>query len=149
MEVMAKRSLLLALVLTAGCNQYLRPGDLPALQAQVAADKRDLAWQRAIEVLLDAGYVPDVLNEDAAYISAHFRDDAQLDSLTGVHAIVVIAIDGRVRVQVSGSGQYATTTGLADDLRSAEQDLLTRIVAAVGPKPAAPRVPAPPSPPAA
>lgn len=123
----------------AGCNQYLRPGEMSPLNAQVALDQRARVWQQAIEVLLDEGYVPDVLDPTACYISAKQRDDVQLGSLSGTMAIVTVSPEGKLRVEVSGHGVYASSSGLVHDLDAVQIKLRDEIVA----RSAAPSVPAP------
>jgi hypothetical protein len=128
------------LCLATGCNQYLRPGDMTPLSAQVALDQRVATWQRAIEVLLDEGYVPQVLNESACYISAKQRDDVQVGSLSGTMVIVTVSLEGKLRLEVSGSGVYASSSGLVKDIDALQQKLMQEIVAraaAPAPTPAA------------
>jgi hypothetical protein len=139
--------ILFAAALATGCNQFLRPGDLPALTAQTSGD-RVRTWQRSIDVLLDEGYVPDVLNEAAGYISAKQRDDVQIGKLSGTSVIVTVSPEGRLRVEVSGHGTYASSSGLVDDLNAVQKDLLAKIMAAAqapAPQPAAPPPPAAPA----
>jgi hypothetical protein len=139
------RALLLSAVLTASlasaCNYYLRPGDIQPVTARVVGDQRDAVWQRAINVLLDEGYVPDVLNQQAGYISAKQRDDVQLGQLAGTMAIVTVSPDGVLRVEVSGHGEYTSSDGLLHDVQAEQDKLLKEILAAS----AAPAHGAPPS----
>ncbi len=134
------------LCLATGCNQYLRPGDMTPLSAQVSLDQRVATWQRAIDVLLDEGYVPQVLNESACYISAKQRDDVQVGSLSGTMVIVTVSPEGKLRLEVSGSGVYASSGGLIHDIDALQQKLMQEIVArAAAPAPAAPAPAAPTS----
>jgi hypothetical protein len=96
--------------LLAGCVQqyYTRPGALRPAIANVAPAERTAAWQHAVSALLDQGYVPQVLNESAGYISAKRREDLASDALTGTMATVVISPEGVVRVEVSGVGLYSS-----------------------------------------
>lgn len=122
--------------LAAGCHYYLRPGDIQPVTARVAGDQRDAVWQHAIEVLLDEGYVPDVLNQPAGYISAKQRDDVELGKLAGTMAIVTVSPAGVVRVEVSGHGQYTSGDDLLRDVKAEQDKLLKEITAQ--PAPAAP-----------
>jgi hypothetical protein len=91
-----------------GCTSiyYVRPGTLEPDRAQVAPEERAAIWKRAVGVLLDQGYVPQVMNESASFISAKRRDDFVNDSLSGTLALVYISPDGGVRVEVAGSGIF-------------------------------------------
>jgi hypothetical protein len=63
----------------ANCSQvyYTRPGSgaLRPATAAVAPADRTAVWQRAVVALLEQGYVPQILNEAAGYISARRRED--------------------------------------------------------------------------
>lgn len=101
----------LAIVLSgllSGCTSYyfVRPGSLEPSRAQVAAEERAAIWQRAVGVLLDQGYVPQVMNEAASFISAKRRDDIVNDALAGTLALVYISPEGGLRVEVAGSGLF-------------------------------------------
>jgi hypothetical protein len=85
---------------------YVRPGTLQPSTANVAQARRVEVWQNAVNVLLDQGYVPEVLNESAAYISAKRREDIADDNLAGTIALVTVSPNGLVRVQVSGVGYF-------------------------------------------
>jgi hypothetical protein len=119
--------------LAAGCGFYLRPGAVQPATAHVVGDQRDAVWQRAIEVLLDEGYVPDVLNQPAGYISAKQRDDVQLGKLAGSMAIVMVSVGGVVRVEVSGHGEYTSSDGLMRDVKAEQDKLLKKILAPAAP----------------
>jgi hypothetical protein len=103
-------STLLALsLLIAGCSYYhVNPGALEPSRAQIAPEERAALWRRAIGVLLDQGYVPQVLNEAASFISARRREDFENDPLAKTLALVYISPDGAVRVEVSGVGYFAS-----------------------------------------
>ena len=123
---------------------YTRPGDLAPLIAHVDGDQRDLVWQRAIGVLLDEGYVPQLLDEHAGYISAKQRDDVDVDALAGTLAIVTVSPDGVLRVEVSGHGLYDSGDDLLRDIKAEQNKLLQKIMAPPAPAasalaPAAPR----------
>ncbi|HEX4351580.1 MAG TPA: hypothetical protein VGL61_16175 [Kofleriaceae bacterium] len=128
--------LLLATCLFAGClpdalPQAVHPGDLPPLVATVAPDQRVATWNRAITVLLDEGYVPQILNQDAAYISAKRRDAAtDTDELAGTNVIVTISPQGAVRVEIAGGGVYTDGSQLARDLQAVQTRLTAEITAA-------------------
>jgi hypothetical protein len=96
--------------LLVGCVQqyYTRPGALRPAMATVAPAERTALWQHAVSALLDQGYVPQVLNEAAGYISAKRREDLNADALTGTMTTVVISPEGAVRVEVSGVGLYSS-----------------------------------------
>jgi hypothetical protein len=145
-------SVLVAAIATAGtgCTQYMRPGDLTPLNAHVALDQRTLVWQRAIDVLLDEGYVPNVLDSTACYISAKQRDDVQIGSLSNTMVIVTVSPEGQLRLSVSGAGVYASSGGLLDDIRAIQQRLMDEIVQrAHAPAPAATPTAPTPQPPSA
>jgi hypothetical protein len=131
------RRLLLSLVLVTGCTYYMRPNQLPPAASKVAPEQRVATWNRALGVLLDEGYVPTTLDANACFISARMRDDVQLGALQGTLAMVMIAPDGRLRVAVSGHGEYTSEDGLLTAL-TAEQDRITKEILA----PAPPVVPA-------
>jgi hypothetical protein len=108
--------------------QALRPGDLPAVLARVTPDQRVATWNRAITVLLVEGYVPQVLNQDAAYISAKRRDDAtDSDVLAGTYVIVAISPEGVLRVEVAGGGTYSDSAQLVRDLQAVQTRLTSEI----------------------
>src|SRR5450755_2083672 len=104
-------SLLLALSsLLSGCANYyhIHPGAIEPSRAQVAPEERAALWRRAIGVVLDQGYVPEVLNEGGAFISAKRREDFENDPLAKTLVLVYISPDGAVTVEVSGVGYFAS-----------------------------------------
>ena len=113
----------------------IRPGDLPPIVATVPPDQRTQIWQRAITVLLDEGYVPQVLDESAAYVSGKQRDDLTTGPLAGTMAIVTVSPEGRLRVQVSGAGVYHDLSELERDIAQIQQRLTQEILAAPGAPP--------------
>ena len=145
-SMMGMRALLMSLALVTGCNFYVRPNQLPPATSQVAPAQRVATWQRALGVLLDEGYVPTALDVNACFISAHMRDDLQLGQLQGTLAMVMITPDGRVRVAVSGHGEYTSEDGLLKALTD-EQNRITKEIlepgAAVPARPSAVPVKAP------
>lgn len=124
---------LLALV-GSGCHFALLPRAIPPATGTVAADQRVATWHRAIQALLEAGYVPQVLNESACFVSAEMRDDVSLGTLSHSRAFVLISPEGRVEVEASGSGEYASQGALAADVERIQRDLLARIVRLSTPK---------------
>jgi hypothetical protein len=101
--------LLVLAVLLSGCSYYhVHPGALEPSRAQIAPEERAALWRRAIGVLLDQGYVPQVLNEAASFISAKRREDFENDPLARTLVLVYISPDGAVRVEVSGVGYFAS-----------------------------------------
>ena len=98
---------LLVLLLTSCARLYsLHAGELVPSVVNTAPEQRLALWQRAVVVLLDQGYVPQVLNEAAGYISAHRRDDLVDDELAGTLALVTISPQGVVRVALAGAGTF-------------------------------------------
>jgi len=134
-NIRALLSMSLLTLALGGCygNYLTRPGTLPVASGHVAPDQRVALWQRAIGVLLDQGYVPQVLNEAACFISAKQRDDLSPGTTTGAIAIVTVTPDGVVRVQVSGAGVYQSQSDLDADLTKRQNDLLAAILAAPPP----------------
>ena len=101
--------LLVLAVLLSGCSYYhVHPGALEPSRAQIAPEERAALWRRAIGVLLDQGYVPQVLNEAASFINAKRREDFENDPLARTLVLVYISPDGAVRVEVSGVGYFAS-----------------------------------------
>ena len=127
----------LVLLVSSACfNSYLvRPGETPVAFGHTPSEQRLMTWQRAVYALLEQGYVPDLLNESAGYISAKRREDLQADALTGTVAVVVVAPDGTVRVQVSGVGLFTSE----DDAKKQIGERQTLLLAAIlGPSAPAP-----------
>jgi hypothetical protein len=119
-----------AIVLSACATPHvLRPGDLAPLTSKVPADQRTLMWQRAIVALLDEGYVPQVLNEAACYISAKQRDDLADDKLEGTIVLVTITSEGTLRVEVGGHGLYTSDDAFLQDVRGVQDHLMQAIMA--------------------
>jgi hypothetical protein len=105
------KQLLLVLLLSSCTRLYtMHAGELVPSVANVAPEKRLALWQRAVVVLLDQGYVPQVLTESAGYISAHRRDDLTDDELAGTLALVTISQEGVVRVALAGAGTFHSET---------------------------------------
>ena len=120
--------LILGLTVLSGCAtpMLLRPGDVAPITAQVSGE-RVATWQRAIVVLLDEGYIPQVLNEAACYISAKQRDDVTTGALAGTTAIVMISPDGVLRVEVGGAGVYNSAADLERDVEAVQNRLVQEI----------------------
>jgi hypothetical protein len=127
-------------LLLVGCYTpyVVRPGAIPPATTQVPTAERGLLWQRAVGVLLEEGYVPQVLNEAACYVSGRQREDADYGALSGTMAIVTIAPDGVLRVEVSGGGLYQTADDINGDVSKRQMHLLRRIVGQSEPSPAHP-----------
>jgi hypothetical protein len=102
-------SLVLPFVLS-GCvgYYYIHPGTLEPDRAVVDPGQRDAIWQRSISVLLEQGYVPQVLNEKACYINAKRREDIENDQFAHTIALVSISPEGNLRVEVSGGGLFSS-----------------------------------------
>ena len=115
-----------------GCVQayYTRPGNLRPETATVAAAERTLVWQHAVGALLDQGYVPQVLDEAAGYISAGRREDLVNDALTGTLATVVVSPEGVVRVEVSGVGLYRSEKAFLDAVIERQVEIMQAILRA-------------------
>jgi hypothetical protein len=118
--------------LLGGCvQQYTtRPGTFKPATASVAPAERTIAWQHAVIALLDQGYVPQVLNEAAGYISAKRREDLAADALAGTMATVVISPEGAVRVEVSGVGFYTSEQAFLDAVAQRQGQLMQAIMGA-------------------
>jgi hypothetical protein len=125
-------SVLGLVVLLGGCSQlyYVRPGTLAPGTSTVAPGRRAAAWHHAIAVLLDQGYVPNTLDEPAGYIRARRREDLADDALKGTVAIVLIAPNGAVRVQLSGTGWFRSEKDFLDAIGQ-RQALLLRLISSV------------------
>jgi hypothetical protein len=117
-------------LLLGGCSSYyhVHPGTLEPGRTVVAPDQRAELWRRAVGVLLDQGYVPQVLNENAGYISAKRREDLDDDAFAGTIALVYISTEGNVRVEVSGGGLFHSESQFVEAVRQRQQLLLNLIV---------------------
>ena len=123
-------STLLALsLLIAGCSYYhVNPGALEPSVGHVTPEERAVVWRRAIGVLLDQGYVPQVLNEAASFISAKRREDFENDPLARTLVLVYISPDGAVRVEVSGVGYFASEKQFISAIGERQRVLLDLIL---------------------
>jgi hypothetical protein len=103
-------------VLLCGCTSFyrVRPGALEPGRAAIP--------------LLDQGYVPQVLNADAGFISAKRREDIANDAFAGTIALVYISPEGGVRVEVSGGGIFHSEDQFLDAVNQRQKLLLTLIV---------------------
>ncbi len=130
--------------LTTGCVSFYntRPGALTPALATIPPTERSAVWQRAIPVLLDEGYVPQVVNEASGYISARRREDLVEDSsLVGTMVTVVVTANGTVRLEVSGTGFYHSQQEFQAAVDVRQKRLLDRILnqtAATSPPPSNP-----------
>jgi hypothetical protein len=123
------RVLALALCSMLGCYApyFTRPGTLPPATATVAPAQRVEVWNRAITVLLAGGWVPQVLNEGACFISAKRRDDLVDDNLAGGFVFVQIDPGGILTIQIAGGGRFRSQ----DDLNATIQAFQDKILAGV------------------
>jgi hypothetical protein len=121
---------LLVPVLVSGCASYyyVRPGTLEPNRAQVSQDQRSAVWHRAVGALLDQGYVPQVLNEAASFISAKRREDLADDALAGTFAVVWISPEGSLRVEVTGAGFFHSEQQLINAVGERQRALLNEIL---------------------
>ena len=123
-----KRQLMLVCMLV-GCSApyAVRPGDLKPLQASIPVDQRHAVWEHAINVLLDEGYMPQVLNESAGFISAKERDDVD-SNLANTIAVVTISAEGIVRVEVAGFGVFHSQSEIISAVGTVQNRLLAEIM---------------------
>ena len=131
-------AVLLAAVLS-GCSMWyrVRPGQSRPATAGVAPEQRAAIWQRAVTVLLDEGYIPALLNESTCFISAHRRVDLVDDALAGTLVLIAISPEGRLRVEVGGSGIFSSERELLRAVSELQGHLLRLIVQQPVPAPAA------------
>lgn len=117
-------------LLLCGCTSFyqVRPGTLEPGRAAVAPEQQAAVWRRAVGVLLDQGYVPQVLNEAAGFISAKRREDIADDTFAGTIATVYISPEGGVRVEVSGGGLFHSESQFIDAVGQRQRLLLDLIV---------------------
>jgi hypothetical protein len=127
----------LALTGTAGCYaQYVvRPGTIPPEVTQVAPADRVATWNKGIQVFLEEGYVPQVVNEAACVVTGKRRDDLVADALAGSMAILTVSPEGRVRIEVSGAGLYASQDQLVTDVKAEQKRLIDRLTGNAPPAP--------------
>lgn len=106
----ASASILVLSFLLSGCTSYyaVHPGTLEPSRAKVGPEDRADVWRRAVGALLDQGYVPQVLNEAAFFISARRREDFENDALAKTMVSVYISPDGLLRVEMSGVGLFTS-----------------------------------------
>lgn len=125
----ALRMLALPALLT-GCATWYHahPGALGASTVAVSPDERQILWQRAIVVLLDQGYVPQVLNERASFISAKRREDIADDAFAGTIALFSVSSEGLVRMEVSGAGLFRSEAQFIAAIRERQESLLNQIL---------------------
>jgi hypothetical protein len=132
MRVHLSLALLSLATLLVGCSQtyYTRPGSLQPATSTAAPAERTLVWQHAVIALLDQGYVPQVLNEGAGYISARRREDIADDALIGTMATVVISPKGAVRVELSGAGLFSSERAFFDAVGARQSQIMQAIMGA-------------------
>lgn len=126
----ASRWLFVVPLLLCGCTSFyqIHPGTLEPGRAAIAPEQQDTIWRRAVGVLLDQGYVPQVVNEAAGFISARRREDIADDAFAGTIATVYISPEGGVRVEVSGGGNFHSESQFIDAVSQRQQQLLDLIV---------------------
>jgi hypothetical protein len=131
-------AVVLAAVLS-GCSMLyrVRPGQSRPATAVVAPEQRAAIWQRAVTILLDEGYIPELLNESVCFISARRRADLVDDALAGTLVLIAISPEGNLRVEVGGSGIFRSERDLLSAVSELQGHLLSLIVR--------PAVPAPPA----
>jgi hypothetical protein len=117
-------------LLLCGCTSFyqVRPGTLDPGRAVVPPEQRAMVWRHAIGVLLDQGYVPQVLNEDAGFINAKRREDIANDAFSGTIALVYISPEGGVRVEVAGGGIFHSESQFLSAVGQRQQLLLKLIL---------------------
>ena len=135
--ILRRFSLLLALsfcALLSACTSYylVRPGTLEPGRATISPEQRAAVWRRAVGVLLDQGYVPQVLNQDAGFINAKRREDIANDAFSGTIALVYISPEGSVRVEVSGAGLFHSENQFLAAVGQRQQMLLNLILGRAG-----------------
>lgn len=131
--------LLVSSLLLSGCASYyhVHPGALEPNRARVAPEERSAVWRNAVGVLLDQGYVPQVLDEAAAFISARRREDFENDPLAKTVVLVYISTDGALRVEVSGVGLFSSEKQFLDAIGERQRLIADLILSRSGgaPKP--------------
>jgi hypothetical protein len=134
-------SILVSSLLLSGCTTpayyAVHPGALEPSRAKVAPEERVDVWRRAVGALLDQGYVPQVLNEDAFFISARRREDFENDALAKTLVSVYISPDGVLRVEMSGVGYFTSEQEFITAIRERQRLILDLILnrSAGAPKP--------------
>ncbi len=115
--------------LLSGCTTgyQVHPGTLGAATVSVSPDEKDILWRRAVGVLLDQGYVPQVLNESACFISARRREDIADDAFARTIAIFTISPEGVARLEVSGAGLFSSEAQFVAAVRDRQITLLSLI----------------------
>ena len=79
-------------------------------------------------MLLDQGYVPQVLNEGAGFISARRREDIADDAFARTIALVSVSAEGLVRMEVSGAGLFSSEQQFIAAIRDRQETLLDLIL---------------------
>jgi hypothetical protein len=128
--------MVIVVLATSGCNFYVRPGEMAPAMATVSPGQRTATWNRALAVLLAAGWVPQVLDEQAGYIGAKRRDDDDFENLAGAYISVLIDPSGQLSIQIAGHGTFRSQQALEATVKSFQDQLLTSTIG--GPAPARP-----------
>jgi hypothetical protein len=105
----------------------VHPGTLGAATVSVSPDEKGVLWRRAVGVLLDQGYVPQVLNESACFISARRREDIADDAFARTIAIFSVSPEGVARMEVSGAGLFSSEAQFVAAIRDRQITLLSLI----------------------
>ena len=131
-------AVVLAAVLS-GCSMLyrVRPGQSKPAMAVVAPEQRAAIWQRAVTILLDEGFIPELLNESVCFISARRRADLVDDALAGSLVLIAISPEGNLRVEVGGSGIFQSERDLLSAVSELQGHLLSLIVRQAVPTPLA------------
>lgn len=114
-----------------GCTTtfyHVRPGNVLPATATTSPGQRTSMWEHAIGVLLDQGYVPQVLNKDACYISAKRREDIDSDAFAGTIVIFSVSPEGRVRLELTGGGVFDSEDKFLSALTQRQTQILTAIL---------------------
>jgi hypothetical protein len=116
--------------LAGGCVNwyYAHPGAIGAAMANTAPAARSELWQRAVLVLIDNGYVPQVLNEQAAYIMARRREDIADDAFARTIAIFTISSKGQARLGISGEGRFRSEAEFVAAAQERQEALLKLVL---------------------
>lgn len=124
--------LLAIAVSLAGCyTPYLvKPGRVAPATASVAPAEVTAVWRRAVTVLRAEGYVPQVLSQEAGYVSGR-RDDYLNDAgqPIGEMAVVTVSPEGSVEVELTGAGWKPASEDITTRMSKRQADLLRRILA--------------------
>jgi hypothetical protein len=114
-----------------GCTTtYYRvhPGSASPATTTIAPDRRIALWEHAVGAILDQGYVPQVLNKDACYISARRREDISDDAFAGTIVIFSVSPEGKVRLELSGGGLFDSEEKFFSEIARRQTQILKAIM---------------------